>query len=113
MIAEAPTTEPEHSRYDYFSFLNPDVIGKSAAHHERDKGSSGQVILNIHPLELARETQDAMFRWFDDLQNDPGRMANVETNLHLLVQKNTKSVTDASGGMFFFNAGTTSSTGFE
>lgn len=97
------------TQYDHFSFLTPGVIDKNV-HHTTDAGGC---ILNIHPLALAAETEQAMLDWFARLQRRPDLMSNVEANLHLLVKEQNKSVPDMKGGvttMTTYNLGTTSST---
>ena len=78
--------ESKQTQYVHFSYLNP---GDFDVTMHYTTGENPRV-LNVHPTQLAEETRQALFNWFDDLQRNAECMSLVKSNLHRLVRRQPK-----------------------
>ncbi len=98
-----------HSSYTHFSYIDPDGFDVSLHNTTSPDGS----ILNVHVVQIAADTKQAVENWFVALQSDSARLSRVEQNLGRLSRRQPKRVfaTDSTGHQVERVGWTRSSTG--
>jgi hypothetical protein len=81
--------------YTHFSYIDPDGFDVSLHNTTSPDGS----ILNVHVVQMAADTKQALENWFVALQSDSARLSRVEQNLGRLSRRQPKRVfvTDSTG----------------
>jgi hypothetical protein len=85
----------KHTGYTHFSYIDPDGFDVSLHNTTSPDGS----ILNVHVVQMAADTKQALENWFVALQSDSARLSRVEQNLARLSRRQPKRVfvTDSTG----------------
>ena len=98
-----------HTGYTHFSYIDPDGFDVSVHNTTSPDGT----ILNVHVVQMAAETKQALENWFLALQSDSGRLSRVEQCLGRLARRQPKRVlvTDSTGQQVERVGWTRSSTG--
>jgi hypothetical protein len=81
--------------YTHFSYIDPDAFDVSA----HSTTSPDGLILNVHVVQMAADTKQALEDWFVALQSDSQRMSRVGQSLPRVARRQPKRVrvTDAAG----------------
>ncbi len=81
--------------YKHFSYIDPEGFDVSVHNTTSQDGT----ILNVHVIQMAAETKQALESWFIALQNDSARLSRVEQSLGRLARRQPKRVlvTDSTG----------------
>ncbi len=97
------------SGYMHFSYIDPDGFDVSV----HNTTSPDRTILNVHVIQMAAETKQALENWFLALQSDSARLSRVEQSLGRLARRQPKRVliTDSTGQQVERPGWTRSSTG--
>lgn len=98
-----------HTGYTHFSYIDPDGFDVSVHNTTGPNGT----ILNVHVVQMAADTKQALENWFLALQNDSARLSGVEQSLERLARRQPKRVpiTDSTGQQAERVGWTRSSTG--
>ena len=98
-----------HTDYTHFSYIDPDGFDVSVHNTTSPDGA----ILNVHVIQMAAETKQALENWFLALQSDSATLSRVERSLRRLARRQPKRVlvTDSTGQQVERVGWTRSSTG--
>jgi hypothetical protein len=102
-------SKKHRTSYTHFSYVDPEGFDVSVHNTTTPDGT----ILNVHVVQMAAETKQALEDWFVALQTDSAGMSHVEQNLGLLARRQPKRlvVTDRTGHQVEATGWTRSSTG--
>jgi hypothetical protein len=98
-----------HTGYTHFSYIDPDGFDVSVHNTTSPDGA----ILNVHVVQMAAATKQALENWFLALQTDSVRLSRVEQSLGRLTRRQPKRVliADSTGQQVERVGWTRSSTG--